>query len=235
MLVKEIIVKILNRVFRLFGLSVVSEQSLLMAYQHDYGPGGYDKYKETQIFHNKRKIDQTWADSKIIGAISDYIKQHVDPVEAGICHGTRRGYEQEEFSKLLNCPVIGTEISDTAEQFPATVQWDFHEQKDEWRDSFSFVYSNALDQAFNPQKALSTWADQLKQDGLLFIEHSMLHAAGGASAMDPFGAHPMAMPYLFFQWGRGEYQLVDVLELVHERKIDIWIFVIGRWGRQVDT
>ena len=206
-----------------------------MTYQHDYGEGGYEEYRKAQVFHNKQKIDQVWADERTLGVIADYIRQHIGTIKGGICHGTRRGFEQAEFCKQLGCPVIGTEISDTAEQFPDTVQWDFHEQRQEWKGNFSFVYSNSLDQAFDPKKALDTWTDQLTSDGLLFIEHTMAHSASGASEMDPFGAHPMAMPYLIFKWGRGKYKLVDILELSHERKYDIWIFVIRNSVQPVAT
>jgi len=225
-LIKDLVVRMLNRAFRLFGFSLVSNQSLLMTYQHDYGPDGYEAYKNIQIFHNKRKIDQVWADEETIRVVSAYIERHISDPHGGICHGTRGGYEQAEFSKLLGCSVLGTEISDTAEQFPNTVQWDFHEQNDDWRGKFSFVYSNSLDQAFNPERALSTWIEQLDDEGLLFIEHTMSHSAGGASEMDPFGAHPMAMPYLLFEWGSGKYRMVDILKFSHEKKKDIWVFVV---------
>lgn len=225
---KSNIFRIINKFFKLFGLVLVPSQNLLLTYQHEYGTGGYEEYKKIQTHHNKIKIDQVWADEETIKTISAYIKKHINNVNSGICHGTRRGYEQLEFSKQLGCSVIGTEISDTAEQFDNTIEWDFHEQKDEWRSKFSFIYSNSLDQAFDPKKALSTWSEQLEQSGLLFIEHTMAHAASGASEMDPFGAHPMVMPYLFFKWGMGQYSLVDILELSHREKNNIWIFVIRK-------
>ena len=39
--------------------------------------------------------------------------------------------------------------------------------------------------------------------------------------MDLFGAHPLIMPYLFFEWGRGEYRLIDIIRPSHKnnRKI----------------
>ena len=228
LVIQKSCVRTLNLLFRVFGLSLVPTQNLLLTYQHDYGVGGYEKYKRIQIFHNKRKIDQVWADEGTIKIISTYIRDHVGVIRSGICHGTRRGYEQLEFSRQLGCPVLGTEISDTAEAFDNTVRWDFHEPKDEWRNRFSFVYSNSLDQAFDPRKALSTWVGQLEQAGLLFIEHTMAHSPSGASEMDPFGAHPMLMPYLLFKWGRGEYCMVDILEFPHEKKNNVWIFVIRR-------
>lgn len=219
---------VLNKLVRVFGVSLVAKQNLLMTYQHEYGDDGYDKYRKIQIFHNRRKINQVWADEDTIRIISTYVKDHISVVNSGICHGTRRGYEQLEFSRQLGRPVIGTEISDTAIEFENTVQWDFHDEKKEWMSKFSFVYSNSLDQAFDPKKALSTWAAQLAPQGLLFIEHTMAHSPSGASEMDPFGAHPMVMPYLFFKWGKGEYRLVDILELKHEKKNNVWVFVICR-------
>jgi len=228
---KDFIVRAINALLRPFGFSLVPNQSLLLTYQHDYGAEGYEKYRKAQEFHNKRKINEVWADRETLSVISAYIKKHVPVVRAGICHGMRRGYEQAEFSRQLGCPVIGTEISDSALQFENTVQWDFHEQKDEWRNRFSFVYSNSIDQAFDPKKALSTWAAQLEESGLLFLDHTMVHSPAAASEMDPFGAHPMVMPYLIFKWGRNEYRLVEILELSHERKHHVWIFVIGRVTR----
>lgn len=225
---KDIVLRVLNRISRLFGLSVVPGKSLLLTYQHAFGPNGYEDYRKSQIFHNKRKIKEVWADELTLTTIANYIKKHIGVVRRGICHGTRRGFEQAEFSKMLECPVLGTEISDTATQFPNTVQWDFHDQKAEWRNAFSFVYSNSLDQAFEPRQALATWAAQLEEDGLLFIDHTMMHSPAHASEMDPFGAHPMVMPYLLFKWGRGKYRLVDILELTHESKKNVWVFVICR-------
>lgn len=224
---KRFLVRAINRLLRPFGYSLVTKQSLLLSYQHDYGSEAYESYKKVQILHNKRKIDEVWADDTTLIAIANYLQETDCHVQEGICHGTRRGYEQAKFSELLDCPVVGTEISDTASQFPDTLQWDFHDQKPEWIGNFSFVYSNSLDQAFDPRKALSSWVGQLKPHGLLFLDYTMAHSPEHASEMDPFGAHPMIMPYLIFKWGKNQYQLVDILELEHPKKSKVWIFVIG--------
>jgi len=47
---------------------------------------------------------------------------------------------KKNFKELLNIPVIGTEISHTAEQFPDTIQWDFHNIKEEWINNTSFFH-----------------------------------------------------------------------------------------------
>jgi hypothetical protein len=226
--------KIINGLLRPFNRKLVPAHHDLLIYQHDYGLGGYDKYRTVQIAHNKRKIHSVWADEKTIDFISTYIKAHIPNPVAGLCHGSRNGFEVIEFSRRLNCNVCGTDISDTAKDFPNTYQWDFHEPYGEWIGKFSFVYTNSLDQALDPRKALHTWADQLRADGFIFIEHTMQHSPQGASSMDPFGAHPLVMPYLIFEWGRGKYRLVDILKPDHVKKgnLKIWIFVIGKWGAQ---
>lgn len=219
-----------NKILRIFGLVITKEKNLRLIYQHDYGKKGFFGYREIQIYHNKRKINKIWADEKTLQIIADYTKKRIPVLKSGICHGTRNGFEQRILNNLLGIPIIGTEISDTAKKFPNTIQWDFHEQNPQWKGGFSLVYSNALDQAFNPKKALETWVEQLQEDGLLFIEHSMSHSASGASEMDPFGAHPMVMPYLFFDWGKDLYKLKDILRPPYKKagKYDLWIFVISK-------
>ena len=103
---KTFIIKVLGRLFRWFDYSLVPNQNLLLTYQHDYGPDAYETYKRVQIFYNKRKIDQVWADEDTLKVIANYIKENIESVNEGICHGTRRGYEQEKFAELLDCSVI---------------------------------------------------------------------------------------------------------------------------------
>lgn len=80
----------------------------------------------------------------------------------------------------------------------------------------------------DPEKALNAWAGQLAPGGRIYIEHSMAHSVRNAGAMDPFGAHPMAMPYLFFTWGRGRYELETILLVAAKanNRHRVWIFVL---------
>ena len=126
--------------------------------------------------------------------------------------------------------MIGTDISETATNYPNMVVWDFHNENSDWESRFDFVYTNSLDQAMDPEKALDCWAKQIKKTGMIIIEHTMLHSPAGAGAMDPFGAHPMCMSYLFFIWGRGKYAMCDILK-VEEKKnnqIEAWVFVLKK-------
>ena len=104
---------------------------VLHRYLNSDGSFDYEKYRKIQEDGNKRKINKVWVNEENVAFLSNYIKSLIPSPQFGICHGTRRGKEQEWFRKYLSCEVIGTEISDTAENFPYTIQWDFHEVKPE--------------------------------------------------------------------------------------------------------
>lgn len=202
-----------SRILGPFGLVVVKKKSIqnisaplvLHEFIDENGEFDYNLYKEIQTGGNKGKIEFVWVQEENIKIISEYL-QSVNPnIKRGICHGTRRGVEQQYFMKYTNAEVFGTEISDTATDFPDTIQWDFHETKPEWIDAFDFVYSNSLDHAHDPKKALSAWMSCLKPGGLCVIEHSDTHSGSGATELDPFGAAMHIMPFLITLWGNGRF------------------------------
>ena len=205
-----------------------------LVYLHEY-PKGYRQYHDTQVYHNQRKLHHVWADDTVLNAIAEDIRSlrshKVDGVGGrGICHGARNGFEVEWLRKKLPGDVIGTDIAETATRFPHMHVWDFHDEKPEWLGMFDFVYTNSLDQAINPEKAIKTWSKQLKPEGRIYIEHTMAHSVEGAGEMDPFGAHPMVMPYLLFIWGAGGggYRLHSIFEIEAKRNngMRAWVFVL---------
>jgi hypothetical protein len=104
----------------------------------------YADYKNIQTFHNKRKINKTWATEKILNIVIRNIKDNYKKNRyVGLCHGTRNGFEQNYIASKLNVSIIGTDISETATQFPKSIVWDFHKPKKEWLGSCDFVYSNS--------------------------------------------------------------------------------------------
>ncbi|NQV18051.1 MAG: hypothetical protein HQ534_05860 [Armatimonadetes bacterium] len=177
------------------------------------GTFDYEKYKQIQIDGNKSKIDWVWAVEENIAFLSDYIKKISGQPKFGICHGTRNGKEQEWFRKYLHCNVIGTEISDTAEHFPHTIQWDFHETKPEWINATDFIYSNSFDHSYNPHKCLNAWINCLKTGGLCIIEHTSNNEPSMATELDPFGADLVQILYLITRWGEGKYCVRELLEV----------------------
>mgnify|MGYP001003702430 CR=1 FL=1 len=191
----------INNIFFKFGyrISKVNNTGELVKI-HQYK--SYDEYKETQIHYNKQKIDKIWADKDTLKIISNFLKENIQSNNIkGICHGSRNGFEQKCFrEEILNSEVIGTDISETALNFENSVVHDFHEEKNEWLNNFDFVYSNSLDQSYDPKKALNAWLKQIKKDRYIIIEHSDQHAVRASNKMDPFGVEANFFPYLLTEW-----------------------------------
>ena len=197
-----------------------------MVYQHNY-VGGYEEYRATQIEYNLRILDNVWADETTLSPVEDDLRGH-GLGKSGIFHGARNGFEVSWLRRALGGEVIGTDISETAIRFPHLFVWDFHADNPDWEQRFDFVYTNSLDQAMDPARALKTWAKQIVPDGRIYIEHTMAHSPDHAGKMDPFGAHPMVMAYLFFTWGRDYYRLTDIIEIKAKQNngFQAWVFVL---------
>jgi SAM-dependent methyltransferase len=174
------------------------------------GAFSYEAYRAAQVAANRRKLDKVWAQPENIAFLADHVRRHVAQPRFGLCHGTRRGLEQQWFREALGCEVIGTEISETASQFPHTIQWDFHDVKPEWEGAADFVYSNSFDHSYDPEACLRAWMRCVRPGGSCIIEHS--HEDGYAKESDPFGAPLVAMPYLVLRWGRGAFAVHEILE-----------------------
>jgi hypothetical protein len=199
----------------------------LYSFLKDDGSLDYQEYKRIQTEDNKRTIDYVWVREDNIAFLSDYIKETIGDPQFGICHGTRAGKEQEWFRKFLNCDVIGTEISETAENFPDTIQWDFHDIKPEWLNAADFIYSNSFDHSYDPENCLDTWMSCVKKNGLCILEHSSHHATADASAEDPFKADIVQMPYLILTWGQGKYGVREILTaLSKSEKLEFLCFIV---------
>jgi hypothetical protein len=201
-----------NRCLRSRGIAVV-RLSLVQDYAlHAYET--FDEYRGAQITANYEKLDNIWADSQTLDALANYAQEHVSLTDSslGICHGSRNGFEQAYLRERLGVNVVGTDISPSATRFPHSLEWDFHVPRDEWLGRAAFVYSNSLDQSFQPDVAVRTWLDQLEPGGVLFIEWSDGHGPGATSAMDPFGARPRVLPYLLVSWFGSEIS-IEILRI----------------------
>lgn len=186
----------------------------LYSYIKPDGSFDYESYKNIQTRGNKEKINNVWVTEENITFLSKYILNTIGQPQFGICHGTRRGKEQEWFRKHLNCEVIGTEISETASDFPNTIQWDFHEVKTEWLENVDFIYSNSFDHSYDPKKCLNSWMNCVKKHGICIIEHTYYHGSESSSELDPFGADIVQMPYLILTWGQGQYGVRELIKKI---------------------
>ena len=191
----------------------------------------YNEYKETQIYYNKKKIDKVWADEKTLEKISNFLKENISSnLIKGICHGSRNGFEQNFFNeKKDGFEVIGTDISETAKDYKNSIVHDFHDEKKEWLENFDFVYSNSLDQSFDPQKALNTWLKQIKQGGYVIIEHSDQHGVVSSGKMDPFGVEANFFPYLLSEWfGHSiSIQIIKGLK-INKNNAPVFLFILKK-------
>jgi hypothetical protein len=206
---------------------------VLRSYARPDGSFDYERYKAVQDAGNKKKLDRSWALQDNIVYLATYLQNKVPEIRFGICHGTRRGLEQQWFHERLGCEVIGTEISDTAAQFPHTIQWDFHEVKPEWLGAADFIYTNAFDHSYDPALCINRWMSCLKPHGICVIEHSSKHEADYASDLDPFGASLSIMPYLILEWSKGRFHVEDIQEApVKDPEVDYIKFLMIRHGRE---
>lgn len=188
----------------------------LHSYLRADGSMDYEAYRQIQTEGNKRKINNVWVLEENIAFLSKYLRSKLTDLNFGICHGTRRGKEQEWFRKHLGCEVIGTEISDTATSFPHTIQWDFHQVKEEWINSVDFIYSNSFDHTYDPEMCINSWMRCVRPGGLCVLEHTSEHER--AKELDPFGAHLTYMPYLILTWGKGSFFTREILDAPKSRE-----------------
>ena len=153
----------------------------------------YDEYVKAQIEGNVRKIRNSYVDPISLNVLINqlYEEYNIKP-KTIICHGTRRGLEQQYFLESyttigLSPNIIGTEISHTANDYPNTIQWDFHNVKDEWVNSIDLIYSNSFDHSYNPNQCLKSWMSCLSDNGVCVLEYSY-ECDTKCGKTDPFAA-----------------------------------------------
>ena len=149
----------------------------------------YDEYKTVQVHNNRHKLDCVFVKKETIEFVATGLKEKLGTVRSGLCHGTRNGTEIQWFKEFLNNPqILGTEISDTATQFPDTIEWDFHDVKKEWIGRYDFIYSNSLDHSYKPVECFANWMKCIRQGGYCVLHWTPEHSVTGHNGSDPFAA-----------------------------------------------
>jgi len=222
----EMVARNLSRINNIRNDDIVNNYFLLKQYLNNDGSFNYENYRSIQEKGNIDKINNIWVIEDNIKFLATYIKETIKSPENGICHGTRRGKEQEWFAKYTGAKVIGTEISKTALQFPNTLQMDFHDSLPEWNNYFDFIYSNSFDHSYDPEKCLNVWIDCLKPNGICIIEHSNMHGIEGVNELDPFGADLIVMPYLITRWAKGRFFVREILDAPEKNQVKYLCFII---------
>ena len=216
----------INKLLNKFGYRISKSNTtdeLIKIYKYK----NYEEYKKTQIHHNKKKIKHIFSDENTLDCISEYLLKNMPQTNYnGICHGSRNGFEVHFFSnKFVNSKIIGTDISENVTGFKNSIIHDFHQEKKDWISYFDFVYSNSLDQSYDPKKALQVWLSQIKKDGYLFVELTNQHTVQTSGSMDPFGVEISYFPYLVVEWF-GSKVSIQILKNIksnkyRERKVDM--------------
>jgi hypothetical protein len=158
-----------------------------------YNYESYEDYVNAQIEGNKRKIKNSYVDPISLGGLVGHLyEQYSLKPSTILCHGTRRGLEQQYFLDIykslgITPNVIGTEISPTAVDYPNTIQWDFHEVKDEWVGVVDLIYSNSFDHSYKPTDCLKAWMSCLSKNGVCVLEYSE-ECDTKSGKTDPFAA-----------------------------------------------
>jgi len=232
-LIKNLITKLKNLINKTlfkfgFRISKVNNTGELVKI-HKYR--NYKEYKDTQIYFNKKKINKVWADEKTLNEIIIFLEKNINSNKIkGICHGSRNGFEQNFFNnEIKNSSIIGTDISETAINYQNSIVHDFHDEKVEWINNFDFVYTNSLDQSYDPKKALNVWLNQIKKDRYIIIEHSDQHGVISAGKMDPFGIETNFFPYLLTEWF-GHKISIKIIKgtKVNKSNAPVFLFVIKK-------
>lgn len=199
----------------------------LYSYKDIAGKFDYERYRSIQEQGNIRKINAVWAREENIKFLSDYLRGHFKINNLrGVCHGTRRGLEQQWFRQYLpSNRVIGTEISKTAADFPHTLQMDFHDPLPPNLDKPDFIYTNSLDHSYDPRACLQTWMTSLNKNGLCLIEHSSGHEPDKVTELDPFGVTIKELIRLLPSWG---YPIQCLLALPDKEPLDYLYCIVAK-------
>lgn len=190
----------------------------------------YERYREIQNSGNIRKIQQVFVREENIERLSHYIRERLDddPPPRILCHGTRNGAELRYFKKYFpEAKLLGTDIADSASQFADTIQWDFHDLKNEWVSAWDVIYSNSWDHAFDPSTAFKNWMSCLKPKGFLFLEHTTKHMPSCASQLDPFGSELAPLIDMLNKIGQPDKKVVDVISDLPQNELDQKILVVA--------
>jgi hypothetical protein len=166
--------------------------------------GDLETYRTIQTIANKAKIDWLSVAPDEIAYLCRKLTEAGVRLSAVLCHGTRNASEQKFFREQLpQAEILGTEISDTAAQFPMTIQWDFHEVKPEWLGHFDLVFSNSWDHTYDPDTLFPAWFSCIAPNGALVLEWSSIHTKTSPDAIDPFRASLKALTAMLTRHSKG--------------------------------
>lgn len=177
----------------------------------------YDHYVRVQRRTDEIKTLKPAVARAEISAVAEHLRQSGVPVLKILCHGARWGQEVDWFAEEFpHAKAWGSDLF--LKGHPMVVRWDFHVPLRRWVGAFDVVYSNSLDHAHDPIKALQTWFGQLTPTGRLCVQWTQWHRH--VLKGDCFGAE-------FHEYVQMLNTLGSVCSVVYHRKTIVTI-VAGR-------
>jgi len=169
----------------------------------------YPEYKDNQIFASEIKLNNVNYEHHL--QLFRTLVKELPAFSGGsvrvLCHGIRNGSEVVALKDLLreryrSVQVLGTDINPRVNDFNFGIHMDFQNKLPVGLGKFDVIFSNSLDQAFDPKLALSNWLSSLSSSptSRLVLFSSALHGKMGTGKLDPFSCEPEFFPFVFLEW-----------------------------------
>mmetsp|Transcript_82055 Transcript_82055/g.265937 ORF Transcript_82055/g.265937 Transcript_82055/m.265937 type:complete len:357 (-) Transcript_82055:186-1256(-) len=166
----------------------------------------YEAYAKAQREKTNRELHVRFATERVLESVSMYLKRHFSTSNGmrkclwGLCHGAKTGEEVRVLRQKLqegrgpscneNDAVLGTDISLEAAKASMgdVIQFDFHLVNMDWKGVWDFIYTNTLDHAYDPPRALVGWRWSLRNsNSVLVIHRSTFHNTMHIDGSDVYG------------------------------------------------
>ena len=137
----------------------------------------YEEYLNTQFATFAQKAGSCWLSPSEKPVLRRIVQDYQDEdIPFGICHGVRTGSELVAFQGMT-ANVVGTDVGTSLHTLEGVhvIVHDFQKPIPGYEGLADFVYSNSLDHASDPKRALQVWTEQLWPGGLLLLHWSPDH------------------------------------------------------------
>jgi hypothetical protein len=143
-----------------------------------------------------------------------------------LCHGIRNGTEVLAFQHLIESKKVfflGTDLNPWVNDFKFGLQHDFQKRIPKQFGKFNVIYTNSLDQAQYPKKALEAMYQDLLIGGVLIISLNEYSGKMGYSDLDPFSCEIEFFPYIYLNWFSRESKISFIKDHRYARRG--WIII----------
>jgi len=188
----------------------------------------YEDYVDIQVFGSQEKFQGQTIDKhlKVIDPLKNFLNTEVLKLRSGhnlkfLCHGIRNGTEILAFKKILkkyNITFLGTDLNPWVSNLDYGFVHDFQKRMPKKFGKFDIIYTNSLDQANSPKKALESMYMDLSRNGILIIYFNEFSGKMGFSTLDPFSCEIEIFPYVYLNWFTGEARIEFIKDTRYMRR-----------------